>query len=327
MSKSKKKIIDKSQWKEYDYHLPVLLNESISYLITDKNGTYIDGTLGGGGHAAKIMQNINSGGNLFAFDKDTFAIERAKTLFVEELKNPSPRLVLFNQSFATASNVCKERAINPHGILLDLGVSSQQLDTDQRGISYRVNSPLDMRFSNSSALTARDILNTYTESDLIQIFNDYGEEPRSYHIAKKIIEYRQRKQLETTFDLKQIIEECTPKILHFKTLSRIFQALRIKVNNELEELNNALTDIINVLAAGGRIVVISYHSLEDRIVKDIFKKNSTKIKINKYADETPAFLPTLKILTPKPIFPPDNEILQNPRSRSAKLRVAEKTKN
>ncbi len=315
--------IDKSKLGDYDYHQPVLLNESLDFLITDKNGTYIDGTLGGGGHAGAIIKKINSGGNLLAFDKDAAAILRAKFLFEEEINSLPPRLVLFNTSFSEASSICQQRGINPAGILLDLGVSSQQLDTDQRGISYRIDSPLDMRFGDSG-ITAREILNTYSEEAIANILYTYGEEPRSRHIAKNIVQARNIKPLETTFDLRKIIEDITPSNYHFKTLSRVFQAIRIEVNQEIDVLTKTLNEIISVLTTSGRIVVISYHSLEDRVVKQIFKANARKTKINKYANNDTNSVPNLKVITKKPIIPSEDEILCNPRARSAKMRVAEK---
>ncbi|MBR3090919.1 MAG: 16S rRNA (cytosine(1402)-N(4))-methyltransferase RsmH [Bacteroidetes bacterium] len=319
--------IDKSKIVEYNYHHPVLLDESIELLINDKNGTYIDGTLGGGGHAKKIMQNLNSGGNLFAFDKDINAIKHVKSLllFEEELKQlqPAPSFVPFNTSFSKACDICKERNIKPAGLLLDLGVSSQQLDTDQRGMSYRVDCPLDMRFGNEG-ITAQEIINTYSEEDIANILFKYGEEPRNRQIAKAIVGYRKIHSINTTFELRSIIENITSKQYHFKTLSRVFQAIRIEVNHELEELSNTLNDIIDILIPGGRIVVISYHSLEDRVVKQIFKENSATSKINKYSVAKSTNVTKLRIITHKPIVPSEQEILINPRARSAKMRVAEK---
>ena len=337
--------VKNSQVADYDYHLPVLLEEAVNFLLNDKfiddiNALFIDGTLGGGGHAAYIMQKIR--GKIFAFDKDISAIERAIRTFEEEIKKPSPRIVLFNKSFSEACSICEVRGNTPNGILLDLGVSSKQLDSAQRGISYRVNSPLDMRFNAESDsdttnnnLTAKDILNSHTEDDLTAIFRNYGEEPRSGAIARRIVEVRRVKTLETTHELRAIIEDCTPKIHHFKTLSRIFQAIRIEVNQELEELTTTLNDIINILSPAGRIVVISYHSLEDRIVKQIFKENSFTVKTNKYAankitkehnteNYISNLVPKIKLLTEKPIIPSETEIKRNPRARSAKMRVAEK---
>jgi 16S rRNA (cytosine1402-N4)-methyltransferase len=284
------------------------------------------------------MQKIR--GKIFAFDKDISAIERAISTFEEEFKKPSPRIVLFNKSFSKARAICEVRGNAPNGILLDLGVSSKQLDSAQRGISYRINSPLDMRFDSESnisrgsdQITAKDILNSRTEDELTAMFRNYGEEPKSGAIARRIIEARRAKTLETTYDLRAIIEDCTPKVHHFKTLSRIFQAIRIEVNQELEELTTTLKDIIDILKPNGRIVVISYHSLEDRIVKQIFKENSFTVKTNKYAGDKidkeltnylSNTMPKLKLITAKPIIPSENEIKRNPRARSAKMRVAEK---
>jgi 16S rRNA (cytosine1402-N4)-methyltransferase len=231
------------------------------------------------------MQKINSGGKLFAFDMDISAIERANIKFEEEINQLPPRIVLFNNSFSNASAICVAKNIQPVGILLDLGVSSKQLDSEQRGISYRINSPLDMRFGAESELTAKDILNSKSEEELAYIFRQYGEEPKSKLIAKRIVEIRRFSTLETTFDLKKIIEDLIPPTHHFKTLSRVFQSIRIEVNRELEVLSKTLKEIINIMQTGGRIVVISYHSLEDRIVKNIFKEFSYSPKQNKYAQQ------------------------------------------
>ena len=231
------------------------------------------------------MQKINSGGKLFAFDRDISAIERANIKFEEEINQLPPRIVLFNNSFSNASAICVAKNIQPAGILLDLGVSSKQLDSEQRGISYRINSPLDMRFGAESELTAKDILNSKSEEELAYIFRQYGEEPKSKLIAKRIVEIRRFSTLETTFDLKKIIEDLIPPTHHFKTLSRVFQSIRIEVNQELEVLSKTLKEIINIMQTGGRIVVISYHSLEDRIVKNIFKEFSYSPKQNKYAQQ------------------------------------------
>ena len=332
----KKKKFEKIERAKYDYHLPVLLNESIKYLfnekfIDDANQVYIDGTLGGGGHAAIILQKLNFGGKLFAFDKDKSALERASTLFEEEIKSPSPRLHLCNTSFSCAKEIIKEHNINNiNGIILDLGVSSKQLDSDQRGISYRINCPIDMRFdSNENKPNAKDILNTYSVDKLSDIFFKYGEEPKSHIIAKEIVKSRNIKQIETTFELRTIIEQCVYNSNKLPILSRIFQAIRIEVNNELSELNDALINIIPILKQGGRIVVISYHSLEDKIVKDIFKKYSFAPKVNKYKikeldNSSTNTMPNLKPITTRPYTPQKEETIANPRARSAKMRAAER---
>ena len=328
----------KIQQTEYDYHLPVLLNESIKYLFNEnvedkENHIYIDGTLGGGGHAAIILQKLNFGGKLFAFDKDKTAIKRATILFEEEIKTPTPSLYLCNSSFTFAKDVLKEHNVNSiDGILLDLGVSSKQLDTSQIGISYRINCPIDMRFDeDTNKLSAKDILNVYPVDKLSAMFFKYGEEPKSNIIANAIVKSRKIRPIETTFDLRAIIEQCIYGSDKNKlpVLSRIFQALRIEVNNELGELKDAIVNIIPMLKIGGRIVVISYHSLEDRIVKDIFKEYSFTPKINKYkikelSNITSNIVPKIKPVLSKPYTPEKEEIERNPRSRSAKMRVGER---
>lgn len=324
---------------KYDYHQPVLLNESINYLFNenffgDKKQIYIDGTLGGGGHTTIILQKLKTiGGKVFAFDKDTTAIAWGNNLFEEEIKTPSPSISLHNTSFTKAKDILAQQGIfEINGIILDLGVSSKQLDSNQCGISYRFNSPIDMRFDaelNPNKPSAKDILNTYPIDKLSAIFFKYGEEPKSKIIAKEITEYRKNKPIETTLELRTIIEKCVRNPMKAPTLSRIFQAIRIEVNNELKELKDALINIIPILKSGGRIVVISYHSLEDRIVKDIFREYSFIPKENKYKFkelpiETSKSVPILKLLISKPYIPSGIEIKQNPRARSAKMRVAEK---
>ncbi|MCL2039128.1 MAG: 16S rRNA (cytosine(1402)-N(4))-methyltransferase RsmH [Bacteroidetes bacterium] len=333
------KNINKKERTEYDYHQPVLLNESINYLFNEKfsgvpNQIYVDGTLGGGGHTAIILQKLKTiGGKVFAFDKDTTAIAWGNNLFEEEIKTPSPSISLHNNSFTKAKDILAEQGIfDVNGIILDLGVSSKQLDSNQCGISYRFDSPIDMRFDaelNPNKPSAKDILNTYPEDKLSAIFFKYGEEPKSKIIAKEITAYRKNKPIETTLELRTIIEKCVRNPIKSPTLSRIFQAIRIEVNNELTELKDALINIIPILKSGGRIVVISYHSLEDRIVKDIFREYSFVPKENKYKiKELPNIIskrvPILKLLISKPYVPSEIEISQNPRSRSAKMRIAEK---
>ncbi len=324
--KSSKTRIDKSMAVEYNYHLPVMLKETIDFLVTDTNGIYIDGTLGGGGHAAEILSKLDSGGNLRAFDKHITAIEHCNARFSDELKRgTSSRLRLYNYCY---SKVCTFDEIRGQisGLLLDLGVSSKQLDTDSLGLSYRVDSKLDMRFGDTG-LTAGDLLSTITEPELIDILRNYGEEPMAKRIAHSIIQRRNSNTMNTTFDLREAVEERVPQSLHFKALSRVFQAIRIAVNQELKVLEDTLKGIIPMLAPGGRIVILSYHSLEDRIVKNIFKEHSKKPKVNR---QHPDFdkvkhTPPLTLLTPKPMLPSEHEIQINPRARSAKLRVAEKT--
>lgn len=311
----------------YDYHLPVLLRESVDFLVTNPDGIYIDGTLGGGGHTAEILQRLSPSGKLYSFDADIHAIEHCTQRFREELARGSEsRLVLCNDNFKEACSI--KEGSDPFcvsGLLLDLGVSSHQLDTDSIGLSYRVDSRLDMRFG-SHGWSAEDILATYDEGELERLLRLYGEEPNARKIARRIVERRRAAPLSTTFDLRELIESTVPPFVHTKTLSRVFQALRIAVNDELGVLEQTLRGIIPMLARGGRIVVIAYHSLEDRIVKTIFKDAAqTRIPdLNNPRSLTKEIAPVLTILTKRPIEASPEELEQNPRARSAKLRVAEK---
>ncbi len=312
--------IDYSEAVEYDYHLPVLLDEVLDYLNIKEDGIYIDGTLGGGGHSAEILRRLGKTGKLLAFDKDEMAIEHCRIRFSEELSlGENSRIELINECFSEACSIIRKRA---NGILLDLGVSSRQLDDGHRGFSYRVESPLNLRFS-SHGITAEDLLNTAQERELESILRLYGEEPFAKRIARRISQRRRAFPLQTTTDLRNIIEESVPSTQLFKSLSRTFQALRIAINDELGVLHKILSNVVPILADNGRIVVISYHSLEDRIVKTNFKEFSIK----KYSDDPLPVLvreAQLKILTPKPILPTEEEIKRNPRARSAKMRIAER---
>lgn len=324
------------------YHVPVMLKECCDALITDPSGTYIDGTLGGGGHTAEILRRLNDDGVLFSFDEDAAAIEEAKRRFDDELRKSSPRLMLRHENFSFACSIKRDgkpRAQgNIMGILLDLGVSSRQLDTGGIGLSYRVNSHLDMRFGSRDGLPASELIATTEQGVLEQILRDYGEEPFARAIARRIVDVRRVAPVLTTFDLRAIVEECVPPHLRRESLSRVFQAFRIAVNNELGVLEETLRGIVPRLATGGRIVVISYHSLEDRIVKNVFHELSRRsMPINPDDFDSPEeareamiksttkeVQPQLKILTKKPLTPTDEEISINYRARSAKTRVAEK---
>ncbi len=312
----KKEFINKNnkhiEPQAYQYHLPVLLDTSIKYLINDINGIYIDGTLGGGGHAEAILQKLDSGGNLLAFDKDPDAIAFAKGKMSKYTqKDSSPKVTFYNECFSSA---CEKSAVwgKFSGLLLDLGVSSKQLDSPS-GISYRFDAPLDMRFG-TTGMTAGEFINSVGLAELKKVLHEYGEEPFAGLIARRITEYRRASTINTTSELKNLIEEITPPPYRAKTLSRVFQAFRIAVNEELEVLENTIDCIIPKMKSGGRIVIISYHSLEDRIVKNKFREYSKEV------DNLP---PRLKILTNKPIEALESELLSNPRSRSAKLRAAE----
>lgn len=316
MSKKRKPVrLDKRDYEpiEYDYHLPVMLDECIDFLVLSKTGIYIDGTLGGGGHADRILSRLGSGGNLVVFDKDPDAIAFCKRKFHSiMIEKSAPEITFYNECFST---ICGKPVYDGliNGVLLDLGVSSRQLDSDTAGLSYRFDSRLDMRFG-TDGVPAYDIINKADPAEIKRILYQYGEEPKAGLIARRIDERRRAIPLETTFDLKNLIEELVSPVQRYKTLSRVFQAFRIAVNRELEVLEKALHCYIKMLAPGGRIVVMSYHSLEDRIVKNVIREYAKPVDGN----------PIIKNLTNKPITASEDEIIRNPRARSAKLRVAEK---
>jgi 16S rRNA (cytosine1402-N4)-methyltransferase len=291
-----------------------MLEECIDNLVLCNEGIYIDGTLGGGGHAVRIFSKLGSGGNLVVFDKDPNAIMHCKRKFQELTEKISaPRVTYYNECFST---ICSKPEYDGliNGVLLDLGVSSRQLDSDSVGLSYRFPARLDMRFG-GEGITAYDIINTHDIADIKRILFLYGEEPKAGLIARRIEERRRAIPLETTTDLRDLVSEIVPPSQLFKTLSRVFQAFRIAVNDELNILEKALHCFINMAAPNARIVVLSYHSLEDRIVKNIFKE---------YAKPTDK-LPLIKLVNSKPMSASMDEIKKNPRARSAKLRIAEKT--
>jgi 16S rRNA (cytosine1402-N4)-methyltransferase len=319
------------------YHVPVMLKECCDALITDLNGQYVDGTLGGGGHTAEILRRLNDNGRVHSYDADEQAIEECTRRFADELAkrddagNSASRLILHHENFFMVCSIKKrEKPLGKEffsGILLDLGVSSRQLDAGGIGLSYRVNSHLDMRFGSHMAVpTAASIIATSSQSDMEWILREYGEEPFAKAIARRIVEVRRAAPLQTTFDLRAVVEEVVPSHLKFKALSRVFQAFRIAVNDELNILQKTLEGIVPLLRSGGRIVVISYHSLEDRIVKTFFHEHSrTSIPDpNNPKSSTRPVLPTLKEITKKPLVPSDEELSLNYRARSAKTRVAEK---
>ncbi|MBM2814223.1 MAG: rsmH [Ignavibacteria bacterium] len=301
-----------------------MLEKAVGYLITDINGIYIDGTAGGGGHSEEILRRLGQGGKLFAFDKDSEAITFCEKRFAAELeKGAECRLTLLNGSYTLA---CSIEGIGGkiRGLLLDLGVSSRQLDSRERGFSYRENARLDMRFAGEGT-TAEALLNTAKEEYIEKILRQWGEEPFARTIARCIAKKRRAAALRTTFDLKDCVEESVPGKLLQRSLSRVFQAIRIATNDELTELESTLNGIVPLLAQGARLVIISYHSLEDRIVKNIFRTNAG-INVNERFTlmNTANHVPSLTILTKKPIIPDEEEIKINIRARSAKMRVAER---
>jgi 16S rRNA (cytosine1402-N4)-methyltransferase len=304
-----------------EHHIPVMLKESLDLLITDRSGIYFDATLGFGGHSGEIIKRLNDDGRLIAADVDTDAFEFSRKKFS---KKSGISLYNFNYSFIDV--IAKIETIqNYDGVLADLGVSSFQLDNPESGFTYRSDALLDLRMDKTKKITAADVINTFTEEDLANVFYEYGEEKNSRKISRTIVERRSEKKIETTGQLVSIINELVPQNFQRKTLSRIFQALRIYVNDELGNLKLFLENTLKVLNKGGRIVVISYHSLEDRIVKDFFKAETV---VGLSPKEDPLGLikkeARLKLINRKPLLPSEEEIRINFRSRSAKLRAAER---
>ncbi len=308
------------------YHRPVLLNETIEYLITGE-GAYIDGTLGGGGHSEKILEMLEKHNWLerslvIGIDRDSDAIQVAS----ERLKRYK-NFRAVKSRFSELAEHAKEKDVR--GILLDLGISSHQIDEGARGFSFQKSARLDMRMNQAQSLSAYQVVNEYSEANLAEVLWKYGEEKKSRLIAKRIVERRVLRQIETTEELAEIVKSCVPYHEQIKSLARVFQAIRIEVNDELGELEKALRQSISLLQSGGRIAVISYHSLEDRIVKDFFREQSEDDwGLDKGLKGIPLKAPlrscTIRLLTKKPILPSPKEIEENSRARSAKLRVAEK---
>lgn len=306
--------------KEFE-HIPVLLEECIEGLKIRKDGTYVDGTLGGAGHSLQIAKNIGNKGRLIGIDRDIEAISKAKDT-LKDFNN----IIYVQDNHDNIKNILETLQIgNVDGILLDLGVSSYQIDEETRGFSYISDSPLDMRMDKTQELTAKIVVNTYSEEKLADIIYKYGEEKFSRKISKKICEYRKIKEIETTKELVEIIEKCVPKQQHGHPAKRTFQAIRIEVNNEIEPLYNTVINAIDCLKTGGRLCIITFHSLEDRAVKQAYIDSLGKCTC----------LPDLpycicgnsakgKIITKKPILPTEEEMEKNTRSKSAKLRIFEK---
>jgi len=304
------------------YHTPVLRAEVLTWLITSTDGVYVDATLGGGGHAESILQRLDPTGMLIGFDADPDAIQFAAA----RLLNFGERATLVHDNFRNISASLDQRGISRiSGVLFDLGVSSYQLDEPSKGFSFRGDDRLDMRMDPSQTLDARTLINQYDEEDLAGIFWKYGEERASRSLARAIARQRAKAPLETTGELVAVVKSVVGERFLIKTLARVFQALRIEVNKELENLTEALAQAIPLLQRGAHVVVISYHSLEDRIVKETFKREAALIRPsgNKLVPDT-ILEPKLRILTKKPVEATDEESRVNPRSRSAKLRAAEK---
>lgn len=299
-------------------HYTVMLNEAVDALECQDGKIYVDCTLGGGGHSELILKKISPNGRLISFDIDDEAIAHSR----ERLKDYS-NLTIVKSSYTNIKQELAKLGIEKitGGVLLDLGASYHQLTKAERGFSFSKDAPLDMRFNMDAEFSAYDVVNTYKEDDLVRIFSEYGEERFSKRIAKKIVEVRAKKKIETTGELAALIVSATPKIkstIHPAT--RVFQAIRIEVNNELKNVNFVLHDILDLLDVGGIISVISFHSLEDRIVKRFFKFESQKCRCNEMICKcTP---PRIELVNKKPIEASNEEIKENPPSRSAKLRIA-----
>jgi len=306
-------------------HQSVLLEETINNLNIQPDGIYVDGTLGGGGHAFHVCSRLSEKGHFIGIDQDGAAIEAAG----ERLKPFGDKVTIVRSNYSDMKQVLQSLGVSGvNGIVLDLGVSSYQLDTAERGFSYRENAPLDMRMDQRQEKTARDIINGYSEMELYRIIRDYGEDKFAKNIAKHIVRARQEKPVETTDELTEIIKAAIP--MKFRAVGghpakRTFQAIRIELNQELEVLRGHLNEMVELLDDGGRICIITFHSLEDRIVKNIFRKCENPC-------ECPPSFPTCvcgkksmgKVITRKPILPSEEELEINPRAKSAKLRVFER---
>lgn len=297
------------------YHIPVLLKESVNGLDINPDGVYVDVTFGGGGHSREILSRLGDNGHLFSFDQDV----DAENNIVDD-----PRFTFVHSNFRWLSNWMRYYDIEHiDGLLADLGVSSHHFDDAERGFSFRYDAPLDMRMNREGGKTAADIVNDDTEEHLADIFYLYGELRRSRQIAAAIVKARQRKPILTTQDFLQVVDPLFRREKEKKDMARLFQALRIEVNHEMQALSEMLTSATRLLAKGGRLSVITYHSLEDRMVKNIMKSGNVNGKV----EEDPVYgrkASPYNLVNNKVIVPSDEEVERNPRSRSAKLRIAEK---
>ena len=306
-------------------HYSVMLTETIDELNIKPDGIYIDGTLGGAGHSYEIVKRLSEKGHLYGIDQDEAAIKAAG----ERLKDFKDVKTIIRANYKDAVRLVKEQGVKgADGILLDLGVSSYQLDTVERGFTYKYDTPLDMRMDTRQRLTAKEIVNTYSQKDLARIIRDYGEDDFAQNIAKHIVSEREKKEIETTFELNEIIKAAIPMKIR-KTgghpSKQTFQALRIECNHELDVLRDSLDEMIDFLNPGGRIAIITFHSLEDRIVKTCFKKNEDPCTCPKnFPVCVCGNVSKGKVITRKPILPSEDELNENSRSKSAKLRVFER---
>ena len=310
-----------------EYHTPVLLNESISALITNPSGTYADVTFGGGGHTAEILSRLNEDGHVIAFDRDSDAlnnrIDDPRLTMVRADFRFIHNFVLLTAHDSADRNLSEKLDGGLDGILADLGVSSHQFDTAERGFSFRYDAPLDMRMNREGGKTAADVVNEYASEDLERIFRIYGEVDNARKVAQLIVSARDRSRIDTTAQLDEAIKAALPKFAEHKYLAKVYQALRIEVNHEMRSLEKFLEGAADALRPGGRLVVITYHSLEDRMVKNFIKSGRADGKEEK--DIFGNVHAPLHAVNRKPILPQESEIASNTRARSAKLRIAEKT--
>ena len=307
-------------------HVSVLLQETVDGLNVKPDGIYVDGTLGGGGHSYEVCTRLGAKGSIIGIDQDEAAIEAASI----RLKDFGEKVTIVRSNYCDMKSRLHELGIDKvDGIMLDLGVSSYQLDTADRGFSYRVDAPLDMRMDQRSEMTARDIVNDYSEMDLYRVIRDYGEDKFAKNIARHIVRERAKRPIETTGELTEVIRHAIPMKFQKKTghpAKRTFQAIRIELNRELDVLRDSLDDMIDMLNPGGRLCIITFHSLEDRIVKSAFKKNENPCTC-------PSDFPVCvcgkvskgRVITRKPILPSEEEMEVNSRSKSAKLRIFERS--
>lgn len=301
------------------FHIPVLVNESLTFLLTNLHGVYVDATLGGGGHSEAILKLLSKKGVLIGIDRDTEAVEFCRDRF----SSYGEQVRIIKGDFGNIDQLLTNINISSiNGLLLDLGVSSHQIDTAIRGFSYTLDGTLDMRMNSTSSISAKKVINEYPEHVLAEIFRQYGEERFARRIAHRIVEERKKLPIETTGELAEVVRRVIPSRWQIKTLSRIWQAIRIEVNDELEQLRMGLDKVFPLLNKGGRIVVICYHSLEDRIVKRFFRGETETFSRQQLALSSTGY--RFQVLTRRVVRPSDREIRLNSRARSARLRAAEK---
>ncbi len=302
-------------------HYSVMLRETVEGMNIKKGGVYVDCTFGGGGHSALILSMLGEG-KLYGFDRDEDAIENARSKFSDD------RLVLINENFVNVESALAEKGVfKIDGAVIDLGISSYQVDNPQRGFSYRFDAPLDMRMDKRDSLTAYDVVNGYEKSELIRVFKEYGEERFSSLFASAIEKQREIKPVETTLELCELIKKtapCKKPSEKIDCVKRIFQSIRIEVNNELKIIDKTLSTLMEMMVSGGRLSVISFHSLEDKIVKRAFKRFENPCECDSRYPCVCGKAPVGKMITKKPTLPCESELAENNRSHSAKLRICEK---